>query len=89
MSTTRATGRRIAGWTCIALGKIGSLMLLWALLTSSDTARASGTSSGTNLVDSILSTLGVLPVLLMTLGSVALGVWLLLEHEGVRQPHGH
>lgn len=88
-AATHATGRRIAGWTCIALGKIGSLMLLWALLTSSDTARASGTNSGTNLVDSILSTLGVLPVLLMTLGSVALGVWLLLEHEGVRQPHGH
>ena len=88
-TATHAAGRRIAGWTCIAFGKIGSLMLLWALLTSSDTARASGTNSGTNLVDSILSTLGVLPVLLMTLGSVALGVWLLLEHEGVRQPHGH
>jgi hypothetical protein len=85
MTTLPANGRRIAGWTCIAFGKIGSLMLLWALLTSSDTARA----SATNIVDSILATLGVLPVLLMTLGSVALGVWLLLEHEGVRQPHGH
>lgn len=88
-TATHAAGRRIAGWTCIALGKIGSLMLLWALLTSSDTARASGTNSGTNIVDSILTTLGVLPVLLMTLGILALGLRLLLDSEGFGQPHGH
>lgn len=88
-TATHAAGRRIAGWTCIAFGKIGSLMLLWALLTSSDTARASGTNSGTNIVDSILTTLGVLPVLLMTLGILALGLRLLLDSEGLGQPHGH
>lgn len=86
---TQAAGRRIAGWTCIAFGKIGSLMLLWALLTSSDTARASATNSGTHIVDSILTTLGVLPVLLMTLGIVALGLRLLLDSEERRQPHGY
>jgi hypothetical protein len=90
MNTAKsATGRRIAGWTCIALGKIGSLMLLWALLTSSDTARANATNSSTNLVDSILTTLGVLPVLLTTLGIVALGLRLLLDSEERRQPHGY
>ena len=88
-TATHATDRRIAGWTCIALGKIGSLVLLWVLLTSSDTARASATNSGTNIVDSILTTLGVLPVVLMTLGIVALGLWLLLDSEGRRQPHGY
>lgn len=93
MTALPANGRRIAGWICIAFGKIGSLMLLWALLTSSDTARASATNSatngGTNIVDSILTTLGVLPVLLMTLGIVALGLRLLLDSEGRRQPHGY
>ncbi|MBN8214862.1 MAG: hypothetical protein J0M09_18205 [Xanthomonadales bacterium] len=89
MTALPANGRRIAGWACIAFGKIGSLMLLWALLTSSDTARASATNGGTNIVDSILTTLGVLPVLLMTLGIVALGLRLLLDSEGRRQPHGY
>ena len=85
MSRAPSPARRIAGWTCIALGKVGSLMLLWALLTSSDTARA----DGANIVDSILTTLGVLPVLLMTLGIVALGLRLLLDSEERRQPHGY
>lgn len=88
-AATQAAGRRIAGWICIAFGKTGSLMLLWALLTSSDTARASATNNGTNIVDSILATLGVLPVLLMTLGIVALGLRLLLDSEERRQPHGY
>lgn len=85
MSRAPSPARRIAGWTCIALGKVGSLMLLWALLTSSDTARA----DGVNMVDSSLVTIGVLPALLVTLGMIALGLWLLLDSEGLRQPHGY
>ena len=85
MSRAPSPARRIAGWTCIALGKVGSLMLLWALLTSSDTARADGAS----IVDSALVTVGVLPALLSTLGILALGLWLLLDSEGLRQPHGY
>ncbi|MFZ2752564.1 MAG: hypothetical protein WAZ48_03860 [Lysobacteraceae bacterium] len=84
-TATHAAGRRIAGSACIAFGKIGSLVLPWALFTSSDTARASGANS----VDSILITLGVLPVLLMTLWIIALGLLLLPDSEGRRQPHGY
>lgn len=85
MSRAPSPARRIAGWSCIALGKVGSLMLLWALLTSSDTARADGAS----MVDPFLGTIGVLPALLVTLGILALGLWLLLDSEGLRQPHGY
>ncbi len=85
MNRTPSPARRIAGWSCIALGKVGSLMLLWALLTSSDTARADGAS----VVDPFLGTIGVLPALLVTLGILALGLWLLLDSEGLRQPHGY
>jgi hypothetical protein len=33
MNTASAQRRRIAGWTCIALGKAGSLWLAWIVLT--------------------------------------------------------
>ena len=36
MSPANARRRRIAGWTCIALGKAGSLWLAWIVLTGAD-----------------------------------------------------
>ena len=36
MSSANARRRRIAGWTCIALGKAGSLWLAWIVLVGSD-----------------------------------------------------
>lgn len=33
MSLANARRRRVVGWTCIALGKIGSLWLAWIVLT--------------------------------------------------------
>lgn len=70
-TATHATGRRIAGWTCIALGKIGSLALLWVII-------ASDGSAGT---ETLFGLIGIAPLFAMTLGVVAIGLWILLKSE--------
>ena len=76
-TATHATGRRIAGWTCIALGKIGSLALLWIIITGAESA--AGDSSADT--DTLLGLIGIAPLFAMTLSVVAIGLWILLKSE--------
>ena len=74
---THAIGRRIVGWSCIALGKIGSLALLWVVITSAESNAGDG-SAGT---ETLLGMIGIAPLFAMTLGTVAIGLWILLQSE--------
>lgn len=74
-TATHATGRRIAGWTCISLGKIGSLALLWVVITGAESVAG---DAGT---DTLLGLIGIAPLFAMTLGAVAIGLWILLKSE--------
>lgn len=76
-AATHAVGRRIAGWTCIAFGKIGSLALLWVVITGAESSAGDG-SAGT---DTLLDLIGIAPLFAMTLGAVAIGLWILLKSE--------
>ncbi|NOT87622.1 MAG: hypothetical protein HOP03_05515 [Lysobacter sp.] len=78
MNTAKyATGRRIAGWTFIALGKIGSLALLWVIITGAESNAGDG-SAGT---DTLFGLIGIAPLFAMTLSAVAIGIWILLKSE--------
>jgi sulfite dehydrogenase (quinone) subunit SoeA len=77
MSTAHPTGRRIAGWTCIALGKIGSLLLLWAFISGAEPDVGNHASNA----DVLFGMIGIAPLLAMTLGAVVIGVWILLKSE--------
>lgn len=76
-TATHAAGRRIAGWTCIALGKIGSLALLWVVITGAESAAGDG-SAGT---ETLFGLIGIAPLFAMTLSAVAIGLWILLKSE--------
>lgn len=76
-TATHATGRRIAGWTCIALGKIGSLALLWVVITGAESVAGDG-SAGT---ETLFGLIGIAPLFAMTLGVIAIGLWILLKSE--------
>jgi len=69
--------RRIAGWSCIALGKIGSLLLLWAIVTGAE--RGFGDNAAGE--DGLFGLLGIAPLFAMTLGAVAIGLWILTGNE--------
>ncbi len=73
----RPTVRRIAGWTCIALGKIGSLLLLWAIVTGAE--RSFGDDAAGK--DALFGLFGIAPLFAMTLGAVAIGLWILMGNE--------
>lgn len=73
----RMHARRIAGWSCIALGKIGSLLLLWAIVAGAE--RGSGDNAAGE--DGLFGLLGVAPLFAMTLGAVAIGLWILTGNE--------
>ena len=77
MSAAQATARRIAGWSCIALGKVGSLLLLWALISGAE-PDVGDDAVGT---DALFGLIGIAPLLAMTLGAVVVGVWILLKSE--------
>ena len=77
MTAVHSTGRRIAGWSCIALGKIGSLLLLWALITGAEPDAGNDTAG----VDALFGLIGIAPLLAITLGTVAIGIWILLRNE--------
>ena len=72
-----STARRIAGWTCIALGKIGSLLLLWAIVSGAEPDVSDG-AAGT---DAMFGLFGIAPLFAMTLGAVAIGLWILMGNE--------
>ncbi len=76
-TATHAAGRRIAGWTCIALGKIGSLALLWIIITGAESVAGDGSTD----TDTLLGLIGIAPLFAMTLGAVAIGLWILLKSE--------
>ena len=76
MKTSHSTGRRIAGWTCIALGKIGSLLLLWAFI--SDAEPDIGNAANT---DTLFGLVGIAPLFALTLGAIVIGLWILLKSE--------
>lgn len=71
-----STARRIAGWSCIALGKIGSLLLLWAIVTGAE--RGFGDDGAGK--DALFG-FGIAPLFAMTLGAVAIGLWILMGNE--------
>lgn len=77
MSIAHATGRRIAGWTCIALGKVGSLLLLWAFISGAE-PEPGDEAAGT---DALFGLIGIAPLFAMTLGAVVIGIWILLKSE--------
>ena len=77
MSVTQANARRIAGWTCIALGKVGSLLLLWAMISGAE----SDVSDDARGADALFGLIGIAPLFAMTLGSVVIGIWILLKSE--------
>lgn len=77
IATIRPNTRRIAGWTCIALGKIGSLLLLWAIITGAE--RGFGDNdSGTEGLSGLF---GIAPLFAMTIGAVTIGLWILMGNE--------
>lgn len=73
----QANARRIAGWTCIALGKVGSLLLLWAFISGAK-PNVSSDAGGT---DALFGLIGIAPLFAMTLGAVVIGIWILLKSE--------
>ena len=79
MMAAHSTGRRISGWTCIALGKIGSLLLLWAIVSGAEpdlNDDATGTDALSGLFD-------IAPLFAMTLGAIVIGLWILLGNERI------
>ncbi len=77
MTSMHSTARRIAGWTCIALGKIGSLLLLWAIVSGAE-PDVGDEATGT---DAVFGLFGIAPLFAMTLGAVAIGLWILMGDE--------
>jgi hypothetical protein len=77
MKTANSTGRRIAGWTCIALGKIGSLLLLWAFISGAEP----GVGNAATGPDALFGLIGIAPLLALTLGAIVIGLWILLKSE--------
>ncbi len=77
IATRRAHARRIAGWTCIALGKVGSLLLLWALMSAAE-PDVGDAATGT---DALFGLFGIAPLFAVTLGAVAIGLWILMDNE--------
>jgi hypothetical protein len=73
----RSIARRIVGWSCIALGKVASLLLLWALIASAE-PDLSDDAAG---MDVVLGLFGIAPLLVITLGTVAIGLWILLGSQ--------
>jgi hypothetical protein len=76
MKTMNSTGRRIAGWTCIALGKIGSLLLLWAFISGAEPDPGNAASA-----DALFGLIGIAPLFALTLGAIVVGLWILLKSE--------
>ncbi len=77
MSIAPSTLRRMAGWTCIALGKVSSLLLLWALISGAEPDvgdEATGTGA-------LFGLIGIAPLFAVTLGTVVIGIWILLKSE--------
>ena len=77
MKRSHSTARRIAGWTCIALGKIGSLLLLWAFISSAEP----GVGNAVADTHALLGLIGTAPLFAMTLGMIVIGLWILLKDE--------
>lgn len=77
MKPSHSTARRIAGWTCIALGKIGSLLLLWAFIgiAEPDVGNAAADT------DALFGLIGIAPLFAMTLGMIVIGIRILLTGE--------
>ena len=75
--TLRPDVRRIAGWTCIALGKVGSLLLLWAIVTGAERGFGDAVADS----DALFGLFGIAPLFAMTLGAVAIGLWILMDNE--------
>ena len=70
---TAMFARRIAGWTALALGKLGTLLLLWQGMRIAEPDAAGHRET--------LGLFGIAPLLLMTLGMIAVGLWLLWRNE--------
>jgi hypothetical protein len=77
MKRSRSNWRRIAGWSCIALGKVGSLLLLWAFVTGAEPAFGDD-AIGT---DALYGMIGIAPLFAMTLGAIVIGIWILKGDE--------
>lgn len=73
----RHDARGIAGWTCIALGKTASLLLLWAIVSAAEPGPGDD-ATGTEALSGLL---GIAPLFAMTLGAVAIGLWILMGNE--------
>lgn len=76
--------RRIIGWTFISVGKVGTLLLLWMLLTSADITPPQADKN----IDTVLTRIGAIPLLATTVGILATGLWLLLGSERRPRTHG-
>ncbi len=74
MIAVHSTARRIAGWTCIALGKIGSLLLLWAIVSGAE-PDLSDDAAG---MDAVFGVFGIAPLF-----AVAIGVWILMDKKRI------
>ena len=82
MAVQHSGVRRIAGWTCIALGKIGSLLLLWAIVSGAE-PDVGEDAMGTDAVFGLfgIALFGIVPLFAMTLGAVAIGLRILMGNE--------
>ena len=83
IAARRMHARRIAGWSCIALGKIGSLLLLWAIVAGAERGSGDNAAGEDGLFGlfGLFGLLGVAPLFAMTLGAVAIGLWILTGNE--------
>ena len=82
MSIGQANARRIAGWACIALGKVGSLLLLWAFISGAEPDPGEhGASAPAANTHALSGLIGIAPLFAMTLGAVVIGIWILLKSE--------
>ncbi len=65
-----ARARRITGWSCIVLGKLGTGLLFWAVLTRSDV-------NPNNDFNLLFGMIGIAPLFAMTIGVIVIGLWIL------------
>jgi hypothetical protein len=77
MNLASAQRRRIAGWICIALGKAGSLLLLWALISGAEPDLGDDAAG----MDVLFGLFGIAPLFAITLAAIVIGLWILLRSE--------
>lgn len=76
-SAAHSATRRIAGWSCIVLGKVGSLLLLWVIVSGAEPDVGDDAAGS----DALFGLIGIAPLFALTLGAIVIGLWILLGNE--------